>query len=113
MYKFFWKGPDKIARRAAINSSDNGGFNITDLRLAWIPKIFNPEPSSWKSYLRNLLYSTFYLEMLQWWSEFRSNFSTDSKASDSIISNNCNIKIDGKPICYQKYMNAGVIFITI
>ena len=56
--------------------------------------------------------STFYLEMLQWWSEFRSNFSTDSKASDSIIWNNCNIKIDGKPICYHNYMNAGVIFIN-
>ena len=50
--------------------------------------------------------------MLQWWSEFRSNFSTDSKASDSIIWNNCNIKIDGKPICYHNYMNAGVIFIN-
>ena len=50
--------------------------------------------------------------MLQWWSEFRSNFSTDSKAFDSIIWNNCNIKIDGKPICYHNYMNAGVIFIS-
>ena len=49
--------------------------------------------------------------MLQWWSEFRSNVSTDSKAYDSIIWNNCNIKIDGKPICYHNYMNAGVIFI--
>ena len=50
--------------------------------------------------------------MLQWWSEFRSNFSTDSKAFDSIIWNNCNVKIDGKPICYHNYMNAGVIFIS-
>ena len=139
IYKFLWKGPDKIARRAAINSSDYGGLNITDLetsikslRLAWISKIFNPEPSPWKSYLRHLLKpyggffffhcnynindyhinSTFYLEMLQWWSEFRSKFSTDSKAYDSIIWNNCNIKIDGKPICYHNYMNAGVIFIN-
>ena len=139
IYKFLGKGPDKIARRAAINSSDYGGLNITDLetsikslRLAWISKIFNPEPSPWKSYLRHLLKpyggffffhcnynindypinSTFYLEMLQWWSEFRSKFSTDSKAYDSIIWNNCNIKIDGKPICYHNYMNAGVIFIN-
>ena len=56
--------------------------------------------------------STSYSEMLQWWSEFRSNFSTDSKAYDSIIWNNCNIKIDGKPICYHNYMNAGIIFIS-
>ena len=39
-------------------------------------------------------------------------FSTDSKAYDSIIWNNCNIKIDGKPICYHNYMNAGIIFIN-
>ena len=139
IYKFLWKGPDKIARRATINSSDYGGLNITDLetsikslRLAWISKIFNPEPSPWKSYLRHLLKpygglfffhcnynindyhinSTFYSEMLRWWSEFRSNVSTDSKAYDAIIWNNCNIKIDGKPICYHNYMNAGVIFIS-
>ena len=62
IYKFLWKGPDKIARRAAINSSDYGGLNITDLetsikslRLAWISKIFNPEPSPRKSYVRHLL----------------------------------------------------------
>ena len=50
--------------------------------------------------------------MLQWLSEFRSNFSTDSKAFDSIICNNCNIRIDGEPIRYNNYMNAGVIFIS-
>ena len=102
------------------------------VRLAWISKIFNPEPSPWKTYLRHVLKpfevffffhcnynindyhieSTFYLEMFQWWSEFRSNFSTDSKAYDSMIWNNCNIKIGGKPICYHNYMNAGVIFIS-
>ena len=43
IYKFLWKGPDKITRKAAINSFDNGGLNLTDLetsikslRLAWI-----------------------------------------------------------------------------
>jgi len=50
--------------------------------------------------------------MLQWWFEFRWRLSTDSKAFDSIISNNCNIKIDSKPICYHNYKNAGVIFIS-
>ena len=50
--------------------------------------------------------------MLKWWSKFRSKFSTDSKAYDCIIWNNCNIKIDGKPICYHNCMNPGVIFIS-
>ena len=106
IYKFLLKGPDKITRRATINSSDHGGLNLTDLqtsikslRLAWISKIFNPKPSPWKSYLKHLLKpfggifffhcnynindyhinSIFYFEMLQWWSEFRSSFATDSK----------------------------------
>ena len=35
-----------------------------------------------------LIQLIFYLEMLQWWSEVRSDFSTDSKAFDSIIWNN-------------------------
>ena len=56
--------------------------------------------------------SIIYIDMLQWWSEFRSNFSTDSKAFHSIIWNNCNIKIDGKPIRCHNYINAGIIFIS-
>ena len=132
IYKFLWKGPDKIARTATINSSDYGGLNLTDLqtlikslRLAWISKILNPEPSPWKSYLKHLLkpFGGFFFfhcnynindyhinSMLQWWSEFCSRFATDSKAFDSIIWNNCNIKIDGKPICYHNYINTSVIF---
>jgi len=59
-----------------------------------------------------ILTQFFYLEMLQWWSEFRSNFSTVSKAFDSIILNNCYIKTAGKLICYHNYINAGIIFIS-
>lgn len=36
----------------------------------------------------------------------------DFKVYDFIIWNNCNIKIDGKLICYYNYMNVGVIFIS-
>ena len=136
IYKFLWKGPDKITRKAAINSFDNGGLNLTDLetsikclRLAWISKILNSESLPWKSYLRYLLKpfgglfffhcnynindynikSIFYSEMLQWWSEFRSKFATETISFDSIIWNNCNIRIDDKPIYYQNYVNACVI----
>ena len=34
IYKFLWKGPDKIARRATINSSDYGGLNIANLEIS-------------------------------------------------------------------------------
>ena len=139
IYKFLWKGPDKIARKAAVNSLDNGGLNLTDLetsikslRLAWISKIFTSESLPWKSYLKYLLKpfggffflhcnynindyeikSIFYSEMLHWWSEFRSKFASDTTSFDSIIWNNCNIRIDGKPICYLNYVNAGVILVS-
>ena len=46
IFKFLWKGPDKIARQAAINDLEFGGLNITDIetlikasRLAWIGKL--------------------------------------------------------------------------
>ena len=31
IFKFLWKGPDKVTRRATINTSDYGGLNLTDL----------------------------------------------------------------------------------
>ena len=34
IYKFLWKGPDKITIKAAINSFDNGGLNLTDLETS-------------------------------------------------------------------------------
>lgn len=31
VYKFLWKGPDKVTRLSVINSLRNGGLNLTDL----------------------------------------------------------------------------------
>ena len=31
VYKFLWKGPDKVTRLSVINSLKNGGLNLTDL----------------------------------------------------------------------------------
>ena len=46
LYKFLWKGPDKVTRLSVINSLKNGGLNLTDLetqikalRLSWIPRV--------------------------------------------------------------------------
>ena len=30
VYKFLWKGPDKVTRLSVINSLKNGGLNLTD-----------------------------------------------------------------------------------
>ena len=44
------------------------------------------------------------------WVDFRASFSTNPLTFESIIWNNKDIKIDGKPIYYPKYVNAGILF---
>ena len=33
IYKFLWKGPDKVTRLSVINTLENGGLNLTDLHI--------------------------------------------------------------------------------
>ena len=56
------------------------------------------------------LYSKFYNELLQWWVDFRASFSTNPLIFESIIWNNKDIKIDGKPTYYPKYEKAVILF---
>ena len=53
--------------------------------------------------------SAFYKELLQWWAEFRSEFSTQPPTAECIIWNNKNITVDGKSVYYHNYVNAGII----
>ena len=137
IYNFLWNGPDKIARSAAINDIRFGGVNLIDLvtsirslRLAWLGRLFSRGSIQWKAYINYLLkdyggtflfkcnydikeykiHSTFYDELLQWWADFRDNFSTKSSTFESVIWNNKLIKIDGKSIYYHNYVKAGIIF---
>ena len=62
IYNFLWKGPDKIARQAAINDLEFVGLNVTDIetlikatRLAWIGKLFSNGSLPWKAYFNYLL----------------------------------------------------------
>ena len=55
--------------------------------------------------------SVFYSEMLQWWSEFRSELAMETVQFDSIIWNNCEIRIDGNPVYYHNYAKAGSVFV--
>ena len=48
IYKFLWKGPDKVTRLSVINTLENGGLNLTDLelhikalRLSWITRLLD------------------------------------------------------------------------
>lgn len=57
VYKFLWKGPDKVTRLSVNNSLRNGGLNLTDLetqikaiRLSWISRVLDERVGPWKSY---------------------------------------------------------------
>ena len=57
IYKFLWKGPDKVTRLSVINTLENGGLNLTDLhikalRLSWILRLLEEKEGPWFSYLK-------------------------------------------------------------
>jgi len=111
-----------------INSYENGGLRVLDfetlvksVRLSWFKRLLASENAGWKCYLTHLLKpfgglfllhcdydpkdynisNQFYAELIQFWAEFRGAFS-DKDNNSSIIWNNKNIRIDGKPVFYKK-----------
>ena len=48
------------------------------------------------------IFPIFYKEMLHWWSDCRSRFGVVS-LRETIIWNNHNIRVNGKPIFYNNY----------
>ena len=139
LFQFLWNGPDKVTRRSAINDYSNGGLKMIDfdsmiisLRLAWLKRIFGSKDGTWKRYLTwhleplgglFLFYcnydvrilplntSLFYLELLQWWSEFRDSFSSE-KDWQHILWNNKQILINNKTVYYKSYFEASVVHIS-
>ena len=139
LFKFLWKGTDKVKRVSVINEYEKGGLRMIDLesmvkslRLAWLRRIFNEINGPWKSFLQHLLRplggffflacnynisdyaipSQFYYELASWWSEFRQTFATE-KDWTNIIWNNCEIRIDNKPIITKLELYAPMIFCLI
>ena len=56
--------------------------------------------------------SQFYAEMLQWWAEFRDEFSTE-KYWQSIIWNNKDIRINNAPVYYKTaFFESGIICVN-
>ena len=57
IYKFLWKGPDKVTILSVIKTLQNGGLNLTDLhikalRLSWILRLLEEKEGPWFSYLK-------------------------------------------------------------
>ena len=139
VFKFLWKGPDKVTRLSVINTLDKGGLNLTDfeshikaLRLSWIPRLLDEREGPWISYLKynlksyggcflfrcnydvndlDLSVSNFYLELLRWWAEFRSSFA-DVNYSENVIWNNKDIRINNKPVFYKMFFDKGIIYLN-
>ena len=81
---------------------------VKSSRLAWLNRTFSEGSSPWKAYIKYLLgdfggvflfscnydvkdckvTSTFYRDLLQWWAELRSTFSTMPSISYNIVWNN-------------------------
>ena len=139
LFKFLWKGVDKVTRASVINEYEEGGLRMVDLecmvkslRLAWLKRIFSGTNGTWKSYLQHILSSVgglfffncnynisdytipsqFYRELLLWWSQFRETFATEEDWK-TIIWNNKEIKVENKPVYYKHYVNARVICIQV
>ena len=138
IFKFLWKGVDKVTRLSAINDYENSGLKMIDLetmvkslRLAWLKRIFSENDGTWKNYLHHVLKcfggsfvfhcnynikdltisSQFYTELLQWWADFRDEFSAD-KPWQNIIWNNKDIRIDNKPIFYKTSLESGITHVS-
>ena len=103
--------------------------SIKSLRLAWLGRLLVEHSSPWQTFINHLLKdcgeiflvrcnydlneynisSIFYKELLQWWADFRAEFSTKPPISEYIIWNNNNIKVDCKTIYYPFYVVAGFL----
>ena len=60
LFKFLWKGVDKVTCLSAINEYENGGLRMIDfetksLRLTWLKRIFSENDGAWKSYIHQIL----------------------------------------------------------
>ena len=138
LFKFLWKGVDKVILLSAINEYENGGLKMIDfetmvksLRLTCLRKNFGENDGAWKSYIRHILNqsgafflfrcnydvkdisicSQFYTELLQWWSEFRFEFAAE-KDWQNIIWNNKDIRINNKSVFYKNFFESGIIYVN-
>ena len=138
IFKFLWKGTDKMTRLSTINEYENGGLKMIDLesmikslRLAWLKRIFQCNNGAWRSFLRFSLEpfgASFYFIVIMTlkryifplnsipsyfngaWSEFRNVF--DSRRECQYISwNNKEIRVHNKPVFYKKlFEQARILF---
>ena len=129
LFKFLWKGIDKVRCVSVITDYGEGGLKMIDLdtmvkslRLAWLKHIFNENDGTWKRYLKHQLKSVgglffincnydvndytissqFYCKLLLWWSQFHETFASESNWQ-KITWNNKEIRIHKKPVYFKNF----------
>ena len=139
VFHFLWNGKDKVIRLSTYAPYDQRGLKMLDydsmikaLRLSWLKRIVDPEYSNlWKVYLNYLLRNegglfliqcnydinqvtlptTFYRELLEWWSKVREIEDPDN-IYNYILWNNKEIKIEGKSVFYKHYFDNNIKYTT-
>ena len=138
IFKFLWKGVDKVTLLSTINDYQMSGLKMIDLetrvkslRLCWLKRIFSENNGTWQNYLRHrlkydgglflfrcnydikdvVISSQFYSELLQWWSNLREDFSSE-KLCQNMIWNNKDIRVNDKPIFYKTFFDSGLILVS-
>ena len=57
------------------------------------------------------IHSKFYTELLQWWSEFQTEFDA-GKDWQNIIWNNKDIRINNKSVFYENFFESDIIYVN-
>ena len=62
VFKFLWRGQERVLKTAMINSYENGGLRVLDfetsvksVRLSWFKRLFASENAGWKCHFTHLL----------------------------------------------------------
>lgn len=140
IFRFLWKGPDKIKRKTVCAEFPSGGINMANiknivksLKLSWISRFLTTVSVPWKWYLEcrlenvgglgfllqcnfdnefvnSLAISPFYKELLKIWAN--DIIGNDSRQGfNQIIWNNKNVKINYKSVYYKSFLLVGIKFV--
>ena len=139
LFNFIWKKKkDKIKRAVLYQDLEKGGLRMTDvdvmfkaLRLAWIPRLLNAGDKNWCSvpnhyfrkqgglnFLLKCNYDTkdlpqlpaFYKNILKFFQELKILYGYD-QASDVVLYNDKEIRVDKKPVYLSNWMEKGIVSI--
>ena len=102
------------------------------LKIAWINRLQNQSPASWKiipnhllqcygnfTFLINCNYDTkklrldnlpdFYRSILEYWQYFKMLSINETNIKDEVLWNNCNILIDKKPVFFRNWFSKDIL----